>query len=185
MVQLKEDLCDGFVVGGGATRVMRQGTVCAEAKKPFWLQQVGTGITAAFSLDFAAVLEWAKWPAVNCHQLYKHHLLKTKLVVKDGMTPIPEKPGLGVELDLKAMQAYRIPTPKSKPPGPDRLMRAIFPSGQTWYYSNGQQYRTHAREGGLPVYERGVRMELLLDDNTARWRELHHRALKGPVIESK
>ena len=181
MVQLKEDLCDGFVVGGGASRVMHQGRVCGEAKKPLWLQQVGTGITAAFSLHFAAVLEWAKWPAVNCHQLFRHDLLKTKLAVKQGTTAIPEGPGLGVEFDWDAIKSFRIKTPKSRPPGPDRLMRAVFPSGESWYYSNGQQYRKHANEGGLPVYVRGARMELLLDDKTPRWRELHRRALKGPV----
>jgi galactonate dehydratase len=183
-VQLTEDLCDGFVLGGSARQVMQQGAVCAATEKPFWLQQVGTGLTAAFSLHFAAVLEWAKWPAVNCHQLYENDLLKTKLVVKEGTTEIPDAPGLGVDLDLDAVNAYRIERPKSKPMGPDRLMRVVFSSGETWYYAYGRQYEDHAMRGGMPIYERGVRLEMIPDDGSSRWRELRQRALKGPVKES-
>src|SRR4051794_7632343 len=41
MTALKEDVCDGFVIGGGASSVMRQGVVSATAEKPFFLQLVG------------------------------------------------------------------------------------------------------------------------------------------------
>ena len=183
MVQLGEELCDGFVVGGGASQLMHRGAVCAEAKKPFWLQLVGTGITASYALHFAAVLEWARWPAVNCHQLFQHDLLKNELVVKEGTTSVPERPGLGVELDMEAIESFRIPTPQTQPPGPDRLMRAVFPKGPIWYYANGQQYRQHGSAGVLPVYQRGAYLEMIPNDDSARWRELHRRAMKGPFKE--
>ena len=38
-------MCDGFVVGGGATKVMNAGRVAAMADMPFWLQLVGSTIT--------------------------------------------------------------------------------------------------------------------------------------------
>src|SRR5262249_24880617 len=59
LVAWREEVCDGFVVGGGATKVLEQGAVAAMAKLPFWLQLVGTGITAAFAVHLAAVLSQA------------------------------------------------------------------------------------------------------------------------------
>ncbi len=47
MTALHEDVCDGFVIGGGASALMRQTTLSAAANKPFWLQLVGTGLTTA------------------------------------------------------------------------------------------------------------------------------------------
>ena len=128
-VQLEENLCDGFVVssgpkyGGGLSKNMQQAAVCAMAGKPLWLQHVGTGLTAAFSLHVAAVLPAAKWAAVNCHQLFRDDLLKPTFTVKNGTAAIPEGPGLGFDLDTDALEAFRIETPKEKPFGPDRLLR--------------------------------------------------------------
>ena len=65
MTALREDVCDGFVIGGGASRVMREGAVAAEANKPFWLQLVGTAITTTFAAHLGAVLTHARWPMVG------------------------------------------------------------------------------------------------------------------------
>jgi len=46
MTALREDVCDGFVIGGGANRVKANATVAAEACKPFFLELVGAGIAA-------------------------------------------------------------------------------------------------------------------------------------------
>ena len=187
MVQLTEDLCNGFVVGGGPrygtgpSDFRQQAAVCAKAGKPLWLQQVGSGLTAAFSLHFAAVLPAATWAAVNCHQLYQNDLLKRTFTVENGTTAIPEEPGLGFELDTDAMESFRVETPKEKPFGPDRLFRVVYPDGQVWCYAHGRQCFDHARTGVLPVFQRGVRLETIPDDGSDRWRKLHRRALQGPV----
>ena len=49
MTALQEDVCDGFVVGGGLASVTNSGTIAAVAGKPFWLQLVGLGLTTAWS----------------------------------------------------------------------------------------------------------------------------------------
>ena len=96
---IKHEICDGFIIGGSASRVMRQAAELAMADMPFWLQLVGTGITAAWSLHFGAVLSHATWPAVNCHQLYTHQLLTKPIQVHNGFAQVPNRPGLGVEID--------------------------------------------------------------------------------------
>jgi galactonate dehydratase len=184
-VQLGEDLCDGFVVSTSASRTLRQGAVAAEFDKPFWLQQVGSGITAAYSLHFAAVLSHATWPAVNCHQLFKRDLLATPIQVADGTAPIPDEPGLGLEIDEEALRRFRLPKPYDEQPNPPRLIETSWPNGAKTYFSTGNQMMGYGRSGNLPVCIRGVSTRLIPDDGTARWRDLHERALQAPVNEGE
>src|SRR5690606_29878022 len=59
-IALSQPMCDGFVIGGGARRLLAAGSASAAVDRPFWLQLVGTGITAAFSLHFGGVLSHAQ-----------------------------------------------------------------------------------------------------------------------------
>jgi galactonate dehydratase len=183
-VALKEEICDGFVVGGGAREVMDAGAVCAMADKPFWLQLVGTGITAAFSLHFGAVLSHARWPAVNCHQLFQHSLLTAPIQVVEGFAQVPEGPGLGYEIDKDAVKRYRTDKPAQRPE-PRRLIEISWADGRRMYIANTGQvnFMLHlAMQGKIPYYERGVQTRLLPDDGSDRWRELYERARKEPVF---
>jgi L-alanine-DL-glutamate epimerase-like enolase superfamily enzyme len=184
LVALKEDVCDGFVVGGGASSLMRTGAVAAMADKPFWLQLVGSDITAAFSLHFGAVLSQAKWPAVNCHQLFAQRLLTEPIVVQDGTAAVPQKPGLGFDIDRDAIDRLRVEKPMERP-DPPRLIETRWPDGRRMVVANsgGVNFMLEpARKGGMPYFERGVTTQLLADDGSARWRELFDRAKKGPVM---
>jgi galactonate dehydratase len=136
MTALQEDVCDGFVIGGGATRVMRDGTVSAAAEKPFFLQLVGTGITATWALHFGAVLTHARWPSVNCHQLYTTHVVQPRLEVFNGTAAIPNGPGLGVELERRdrelppagnAREAVPAPGPAHRYPVRQRRRQLLHP----------------------------------------------------------
>ena len=181
-VQLRENLCDGFVLGGGAGQLLRQGRVCQEFDKPFWLQQVGSGLTAAFSLHLAAVLTHATWPAVNCHQLYQRDVLAIPIEVNDGTALISDSPGLGVAIDEDALEHLRLPGPY-RGFNPDRLIEVAWPNGAKFYYSSGNQLWRDAQAGNMPVFIAGVKTRLVPDDGSARWRELHVRASKAPVRE--
>lgn len=181
LVALKTDVCDGFVVGGGARRVMEHGIVAAMADKAFWLQLVGTGITAAFSLHFGAVLSHASWPAVNCHQLFVHPLLTEPIRVVDGFAAAPDGPGLGYQVDKEAVERFRVEKPKERP-NPPRLIEVSWPDGLKMYYANGTQMLNHARGGGMPFYKQEAATRLVPDDGSARWRQLHAQALREPVV---
>jgi galactonate dehydratase len=182
MTALREEVCDEFVIGGGVTKTTKDGTVAGAADKPFWLQHVGSGITAAFSLHFAAVLSHARRPAVNCHQLYVHPLIKPTLQVENGMSPIPETPGLGVELDEEAVERFRVePVTENPYPTPGQLIAIRWPSGASSYYTNAQQYYKAFEGGRLPVFPKGIYLESIPDDGSRQWKELQNRALKGGV----
>lgn len=176
----REQACDGFVVGGGATRLMETNAVCAEANLPFWLQLTGTGITAAWSLHFGGVLSQATWPAVNCHQLYTHTLLTKPIVVKDGKATVPDAPGLGFELDRDAIEKFRTDKPASRP-DPPRMTETTWPDGRRMLIGSHGVLNfllTQANKGNIPYFERGVTTRLVPDDGTAKWRELYDKS--GP-----
>lgn len=178
---LRRDAADGFVVTGGAETITDAGAVAAAARVPFFLQQVGTDLAAAYSLHFAAVLDGATWPSVNCHQLYAESLLDREIPVSDGRAPVPDGPGIGYEVDRDRLESLRVERPESKP-SPARLIAAEWEGGPTMYFATGQEMPDLAREGGMPYYERGVTTRLVPDDGSERWQELHRRALEGPVV---
>ena len=180
MTALKEDVCDGFVVNGGASQILHEAHIIAEANKVFWLQLVGTGITATWALHFAAVCSHARWPAVNCHNLYQNSLLKQPLGVEGSLAPIPQGPGLGVELDWDAVEQFRI-EPIAKPyPYPNLLIRISWPVGEADYYAHGLQYWDDFMNGRRPVFAPGVKMEVLPDDGSDQWKQRYAEALKKP-----
>ena len=180
-VAIAQEVCDGFIIGGGASRVMQHGAVAAMANMPFWLQLVGTDITAAFSLHFGGVLSHATWPAVNCHQLYQHSLLTEPIKIKDGFAAVPDRPGLGFELNRDAVEKLRIPKPTRRF-DPPRLVEVSWTNGRKLYLANTRvNFVLNAfLRDGMPFYERGVQTRLLANDGSQSWLDLYEKARKGP-----
>lgn len=183
VVAIRERICDGFVIGGGASRIMRRAHVAAMAKMPFWLQLVGTGITAAWSLHFGAVASHSTWPAVNCHQLYEHQLLKQPIKLKDGFAQIPDRPGLGHEIDWRAVERYRVDKPPRRPE-PARLIETAWPDGRKLYIANTGRVNFMldiARRGDMPFFERGVTTRLA-DLNDEAMQSIYQQARRKPAM---
>ena len=181
MTALKEDVCDGFVVNGGASQILHEANIIAEANKVFWMQLVGTGITAAWALHFAAVSTHARWPAVNCHNLYRHQLLAEPITVQGGLCRIPDAPGLGFEIDWEAVEMFQI-DPISKPyPHPDTLIQVVWPTGEVDDYTHGLQYWDEFIGGRRPVASPGVRMEIVPNDGSDEWRSRFEAADEKPA----
>ena len=119
---IREEMVDGFVVTGGATKIQQDALVCREFNKSFFLQVVGTKIAGAFGLHLGAVLEHARWPSVNCFQLFERDCVSTPLEVSNGLCTVPDGPGLGIELDEEAIELFGC-EPKEKPyPHPDLVI---------------------------------------------------------------
>ena len=183
MTALKEDVCDGFVIGGGAAAILRQGTVAAAADKPFFLQVVGTGIASTFALHLAAALSHARWPAVNGHQLYTHQMITPPITVQNGTAAVPERPGLGVDLDEEAVARFRLEAmPPTRPyPAPGLLLAIRWGSGDTTYYAHTRQYWVDFQRNRLPIFSKGVRLERVMDDGSKEWKDLQARVQTGAV----
>jgi L-alanine-DL-glutamate epimerase-like enolase superfamily enzyme len=140
MTALQEDVCDGFVIGGGASALMRQTTLAAGANKPFWLQLVGTGLTTAWTIQVGAVATHAQWPAVTCMHIWEDDLIAEPIKVSGGYATVPAGAGLGVELDEAAVERLRLPDPERLPTRPRRLYTVKWPEAEPG-----------RREGGVAV----------------------------------
>jgi galactonate dehydratase len=189
MTTLSAPECDGFVASEGASELRDIAGVTKIADKPFWLQLVGTGITAAFSLHCGGVFEQAKWPAINCHQLYEHPLLEEPIEVEDGHAEVPDSPGLGYRVDRDALEEFAVERPESQP-NPERLIECDWPGGPTIYFSEegeGDQLLSYARSEptDMPYFEGGVTTRTVENDGSDTWREHHDAAADGPVLREE
>ncbi|MFT7643588.1 MAG: L-alanine-DL-glutamate epimerase-like enolase superfamily enzyme [Pirellulaceae bacterium] len=176
--------CDGFVVGHGATDLMAAGRFCTETQMPFWLQLVGSGITAAYSLHFGGVLDQATWPAVNCHQLYENDLLVRPIELKHGFAAVPDLPGIGHEIDRDMVERLKVKRPPQRPE-PKRLIETTWTDGKRMFTaSNGRVnfMLTAGNQERYPYYAPGADTRLVKDDGSARWKALYEKARKlGPI----
>jgi L-alanine-DL-glutamate epimerase-like enolase superfamily enzyme len=179
MTALREEVCDGFVIGGGANGVLRQARVAEEANLPFWLQLVGTGLTTTFALHLGAVCRHAQWPAVTCLNLYEHQLLADPVQVVGGFARVPEAPGLGIRISEAALERYR--ADHSTRPKTRALYAVTRPNGQRTIYSGEPQYWQDFERANQIGFEPGIRLDPLTDDGSAEWRELEARTRRGPV----
>ena len=183
---LCETMCDGFVVSGGASQLRDTAAVASMAEKPFWLQLVGTGITAAFALHCGGAFKQATWPAITCREIYEHELLEERIEVEDGYAEVPTDPGLGYEVDMDAVERFRCEKPEEQP-NPPRLIEANWPEGPTIYFAENETnfMITYAREEGMPYFAAGAHTWLVPDHGSDRWEELHEGAREEPVVHDE
>lgn len=183
MTAVKEQVCDGFVIVGGASRVLREASLAAQANMPFFLQLVGTGLTTTMLLHLGAVCSHAQWPAVTCMNMYVDQLITTPIIVKGGYAQVPETPGLGIEFNEAALR-WRVQAIDK--PNVEAIYAIVRDSGvRTWYHGEYGQYgfwaESHA--GNIPLFEHGVRLEQWLKDDSREWQELAARVKQGPVVD--
>ncbi len=178
---IRDEVCDGFVVGGGVGGILQQAAQAAAFDKPFFLQVVGTGITTALSVQLGAALVMAQWPAVNCLNMYSDDLLATPLTIQGGYVRVPDGPGLGVEVDETALMRLKMDPPYEHPK-PPYLLAVAWPDGRKRYYADIGQCWTDAQRGNLPIHAPGAYLQLVADDGTPDWAALQQRAQGGPVF---
>lgn len=183
---VRSGCCDGFVVGGGASTVNSAGRFCDEVEMPFWLQLVGAGLTAAYSLHFGGALNQARWPAVNCHQLFEDDLLTSPILLQNGHATVPDEPGIGYEVNWDTVEKLKVDKPPSRPE-PERLIETTWADGRRMLTaSNGKVnfMLTAGQKGLYPYFEKGADTRLVPDDGTPKWRDLYDRARKNGPIEA-
>ena len=189
ITNVREGVCDGYVIGAGKSEVMRQGILSAEARLPFWLQIVGDGLTTTWGAHLAAVLSHAMWPTISCLNLYSHHLLKQEIQVAGGYQKVPDGPGLGVEVDEEAVEKYRVPQEDLDAfaekgqvythPSPRLINTIVYPDGTHIHMATLDLGYFIGGHG--PVHMEGTRVEGWFDDGSREWAELFERVQRSPV----
>lgn len=184
---------DGFVIGGGATATMRQGIMAAALNKPFWLQMVGAGMTTTFAAHIGSVLSHAQLPYITCHELWKSDLLKNRINVVDGYMTVLDKPGLGVEADLKAIEKYTVdpkePTSGERYRAKKRILRVVWPgigkNTRVWEFTDESIYQPEFYKGNLPGFEREVHLDVEEDDGSASFKKAHNKIAAAEALVAR
>ena len=182
---VREDVCSGFVIGGGKSQVMREGQLSAAADMPFWLQIVGNGLTTTWAGHLGSVLTHATWPAITCINLYSEHLITQPVQVSEGVHKVPDAPGLGVEVDEDAVERFRVPDEKLDAEGytihpvPEIIKTAVYPDGSCIHIVGDGLSYFNAGNGEAQV--EGARLELTFNDGSEAWAKLFAQAREAPV----
>ncbi len=180
MTALAEDVTDGFVLGVGTSRLLRQAAICEEANKPFWLQLVGSGITTAWAAHMGAVLSQAKWPAITCMNVWQHPLITPGHEIRGGFYRVPETPGLGVEIDQAALKRYRVDYDTVETP--PHLYRYVRASGEVTYYAcDRQELHQVYPSDAQPISEKGSTLEVVPDDGSSAFQKLYRETVQASV----
>jgi L-alanine-DL-glutamate epimerase-like enolase superfamily enzyme len=193
ITNVRDGVCDGYVICAGKSQVLRQGILSAEAQLPFWLQLVGNGLTTTWAAHLGAVLTHATWPTITCVNLYSNQLIQTPIEVIGGYHKVPDGPGLGVEVDEEAVAEFRVPEEKMREcreknelydrPKPRIINSIVYPDGSCVHMASTSQGYGYFGGGHGPAYVEGVRLEPWEDDGSEEWADLFARAQEHPVRE--
>ncbi|MFC1527026.1 mandelate racemase/muconate lactonizing enzyme family protein [Candidatus Latescibacterota bacterium] len=171
-------LCSHETIGDA----LASGWTFAAANTPILLQYVGTGITAAFACQLGAVMPTATLPGVTASHTYVDDLITQAHPVQRGFMKVPEGPGLGVELDLKAVDRYSGTEAKD---WARHYSVVTLPGGVRHCYRNLQQAEVLMKQGVDESFAPGVRLEEVEDDGSAEFDRLWKRLNEGdwPAFE--
>jgi muconate cycloisomerase len=102
---------DYFNFNAGIANFVRMADVADAAGIPCWHgSEVDLGILEASYLHASAAARNATLPSDIFGELVRENdLIREPLEIRDGRARVPQKPGLGVELDLAAVEKYRVP----------------------------------------------------------------------------
>ncbi len=109
---IRAKMNDSFIIAYPDSRTAnakKEASISDAAHLPVWIQIVGLGITTSYVMHLAAVMPNATMPAITLNALRAFDLVTPSTIpLVDGYAPVPMRAGLGVELDLDALDNCRI-----------------------------------------------------------------------------
>ena len=110
MQMARQDAIDYVNVGGSPNRARAAAAVAEAAGCPVWFQSEGhcLDIAAAFQVHLAATIPNATLPSDILPFLREGHIVRDPYEPERGLLPVPEGPGLGVQLDDRMIDKYRV-----------------------------------------------------------------------------
>lgn len=108
---LQEELADGYNLGGGSVLAFQQMAQVAEfASKDCWHgSSIEMGVLQHLRLHASACARNCLLASDLCSEWVREHtLVKQRMEYRDGGAIVPNRPGLGVDLDHEAVQKYAV-----------------------------------------------------------------------------
>jgi L-alanine-DL-glutamate epimerase-like enolase superfamily enzyme len=176
--QIRENLCDGFVLGGDSD-TFGIDRVCYENRKVFWIQSIGTSLRAAFVAHTSSVCRQTVLSSMSGHALWEKDVVADPLAPVDGYLPVPSGPGLGIEPDEALLEELVKPEP---PPEVRRISTVVYPSGVRWSFSDEQVRHEAFYFGRLPGFVRGIHLEVEDDDGSQDFDKRFTECEQTPLV---
>ena len=174
--EIVHNCADLYMIGElGIGTSVRRGFACAEARLSTVIQMTGGTLCKALALHLGAVIPNVSH-SINLDDQYEEDVTGGRIEVADGSSPVPEGPGLGVEVDEREL-ARIAQNPKTVIPR--HIGKLRLPGGRV-YHSIGfpsVSQVTGFLEGNVP----GVYLDVWEEDNSTTWQETYDRIAKsGP-----
>ena len=106
MQEYKYDMADIYMIGGTIHDTMATGFALGKANTQVLLQYESGTLGKAMALHMAAVLPTHGAHSINLDDQYEEDITTETIPVIEGFSPVPEGPGLGVEVDEKALKKF-------------------------------------------------------------------------------
>ena len=171
--EMLHGLADGYIIGeycGGFGDALQRGFAYSKANIPSVIQLTGGSLITAFALHMGAVLPRVAH-TITLDDNYTEDLAKERIPVIEGCSPVPEGPGLGVEVDEAKLQQMIAREPYQMP---KVLGITRFAGGGTLYsvgFPNLEALLGY-QEGSV----RGHKFDLREDDGSEEFAQLYERA---------
>lgn len=177
--ELLHGCADLYMVGEtGIAKSLRLGFACALANVSTVIQMTGGTLSKAMALHLGAVLPNISH-SINLDDQYDEDVTGGRIEVSEGSSPVPEKPGLGVEVDEQIL-ARLAAAPATVLP---RHLGVLFLPGGRMYYAPSipsVSRLTGFVEGNLP----GIRSEVWNDDGSPQFSSTYERVQReGAYLE--
>ena len=113
--------------------------------------------------------------------IWESQLITEPIELRGGFYRVPEKPGIGVEVDQEAVQRYKVDYSFVDPPR--HVYRYTRASGETTYYGCGKQ-ELHAiyPNDAMPTCEAGSNLESVPDDGSEGFKEIYDAVQDGSTV---
>jgi len=180
MQEYKHEMADIFMLTGTMFDTVASGFALGKANIQVILQHESGTLGKAMAMHMAAVLPTHTAHSINLDDQYEEDVTTTTLPVIDGSSPVPEGPGLGIEVDEAAVERCSQQKPMERP----RHVGVLeMPDGTKWF---GPSYVspttvTGTEEGMI----RGFRSHIWEDDESAEFKGIYDRVQSEGVVRDE
>lgn len=164
---------DIYMIGGGIGKTLMQGFAYGQANIPTLIQQSGGTLMKALTLHIGAVLPTATAHTITLDDQYAEDITTERIPVIDGFSPVPDGPGLGVEVDDEAIARMAKGTPLQT----GRVIGILhMPSGHKIYTSRSPNVEslTGYEEGTI----KGINFDQWEEDGSSEFERIYARIQK-------
>jgi L-alanine-DL-glutamate epimerase-like enolase superfamily enzyme len=171
--ELMNGCADAYMIGeGGIGPTLARAQAAGLANAASVIQLTGGTLTKAMAMHMGAVIPNVAH-STNLDDQYDEDVVKERIEVSEGSSPVPEGPGLGVEVDEKALAKCAANKPTVVPP----TIGILHMPGGRKIYAKGSpavEKLTGFPEGNI----RGIRMEVWEEDGSDKFKAAWQRLEK-------